>query len=289
MSYTVRFMLTEFSIAGLRRIIMGYRKSGESVGFVPTMGNLHAGHLALVDEARVRSDRVITSIFVNPTQFAPNEDYNDYPRTEAEDAKRLEAHAVDVLFLPSVDAMYGDVSSTTTVSVPYLSSILCGKSRLRHFDGVATAVTKLLNIVQPDIAVFGCKDYQQLTLVRQMVGDLAIPTQIVACDTYREKDGLAMSSRNVYLSEEQRHIAPRLYQELSRAVDMIKQRKAGFDEIGLQIKTNLEREGFELQYAEVRRQGDLHPPGESDTSLIILAAAHLGNTRLIDNIAFELT
>lgn len=282
-------MLTESSIVGLRQIMVEYRKAGQSVGFVPTMGNLHAGHLALVDEARSRSDRVIISIFVNPAQFGLNEDYDGYPRTKKEDAEKLQAHAADVLFLPSVDAMYGDVSSTTTVSVPYLSSILCGESRPGHFDGVATIVTKLLNVVQPDIVVFGRKDYQQLILVRQMVNDLAIPTQIVAHDIYREEDGLAMSSRNVYLSREQRRIAPRLYQELSRAVDIIKQRKAGFDEISSQIKTNLEKEGFKLQYAEIRRQGDLRPPGENDTSLVILAAARLGNTRLIDNIVFELT
>ncbi len=281
-------MLTVSLIDELRRIIVEYRKAGQSVGFVPTMGNLHAGHLALVDEAKSGSDCVIVSIFVNPTQFGPDEDYDGYPRTEEEDAEKLEARAVNVLFLPSVEIMYGDVSSTTTVSVPYLSSILCGESRPGHFDGVATIVTKLLNIVQPDMAVFGQKDYQQLILIRQMVNDLAIPTQIVTRDTYREKDGLAMSSRNIYLSKGHRRIAPRLYQELSRAVDIIKQRKADFDEIGLQIKTNLEQEGFELQYIEVRRQEDLRLPEENDTSLVILGAAYLGSTRLIDNIVFEL-
>lgn len=281
-------MLTVSSIAGLRRVIAEYRKMGQSVGFVPTMGNLHAGHLMLVDKADSLSDRVIASIFVNPTQFGPNEDYEGYPRTEEEDAKKLETHAADVLFLPSVETMYSDVNSTTTVSVPYLSSTLCGESRPGHFDGVATIVTKLLNIVQPDIAVFGGKDYQQLVLIRQMVSELAIPTQIVACDTCREEDGLAMSSRNIYLSREHRRIAPGLYQELCRAVDMIRRRKAGFDEINLQTRANLEQQGFQVQYIEVRRQGDLRPPAAEDKLLIILGAVCLGSTRLIDNIIFEL-
>ena len=294
-------MLTIHSIDEMRRVVAGYRRTGERVGFVPTMGDLHAGHLALVNEAARRARRVVASVFVNPTQFGPGEDFERYPRREREDAEKLAARGVDVLFLPRVEAMYVDAADTTVVTVPALRGVLCGVARPGHFDGVATVVCKLLNIIRPDFAVFGQKDFQQLVLIRQVTRDLALPVEIIGVETYREADGLAMSSRNRYLDERQRAIAPGLYRELKRAVAAAREAARGggldIENINTQTLQNLRAAGFEPEYVEIRRQSDLKPPrmfgnGGDDAlperALVMLAAVKIGQNRLIDNIPFEL-
>ena len=281
-------VLTISSIAQLRRALDGYRHAGERIGLVPTMGNLHEGHLSLVDEAVRHADRVVVSIFVNPTQFGPHEDFARYPRTEQADAEQLAARRADMLFLPTVATMYGELTATTMVTVPALNNILCGIGRPGHFDGVATVVCKLFNLVQPQLAIFGQKDFQQLTIIRRMVKDLCLPVEIIGCQTYRERDGLAMSSRNRYLDAPQRAIAPRLYQALQQAVKAAQSGESSLKNINNQTKENLTLAGFEVEYVEIRRQKDLKMPESDDTALIILAAARLGQARLIDNIAFEL-
>lgn len=272
-------------IAALRAQIAKWRRSGEHIGFVPTMGNLHGGHLKLVDEARSRSDRVVVSIFVNPTQFGPGEDYQGYPRTWAADCEALRDHDADLLFAPEVDALYPDGAGLRTcVAVPALNDILCGASRPGHFTGVATVVTKLLNLVQPDLAVFGLKDYQQLLVIRRLVRDLHLPVEIVGGAIARESDGLAMSSRNAYLSEEERRRAPVLYQTLQA---LAKRLEAGASDFGALVDEGLgelRRAGLEPDYLEIRRAADLGVAAIDDTSLVIPAAVYLGRARLIDNV-----
>lgn len=273
------------SIAALREQVAAWRQAGERIGFVPTMGNLHGGHLTLVDEARARSDRVVTSIFVNPTQFSPGEDYENYPRTLTEDYAALEAHASDVVFTPPVTEIYPDGPVLrTAVSVPELNDILCGASRPGHFVGVATVVTKLLNIVQPDLAVFGLKDYQQLLVIRRLVRDLSLPVEIIGGAVAREPSGLAMSSRNVYLDEAERTRAPALYQTLC---DLAERLAAGANDLaGLEADglARLREAGMTPDYLEIRRASDLARPQSADRELVIPAAAYLGRARLIDNV-----
>ncbi len=280
-------MQTVEELGVLRSLVGAWRASGQRIALVPTMGNLHDGHLSLVEAARAQADRVITTIFVNPTQFGPNEDYARYPRTLSEDQAGLASRDCDLLFVPNVELMYPHgVVTTTTVEVPEVSQDLCGASRPGHFRGVATVVTKLLNMVQPDIALFGEKDYQQLLVIRRLVEDLALPVAVVGFPIVRETDGLAMSSRNRYLSADDRRRAPSLYRVLTLARKAI---KAGVDpehacEEGLK---SLLAAGFEPDYLEVRRAADLRPVGGDDQRLILLAAARLGNTRLIDNLQFD--
>lgn len=280
-------MQTVKTVAALRAAIRACRLAGQTVAFVPTMGNLHAGHLALVARAREQADCVVVSIFVNPAQFGPNEDFARYPRTEAADADQLTAHDTDVLFLPSVQEVYGNHPQPTRVSVPGLSEILCGAGRPGHFDGVATVVARLFNMVQPDVAVFGEKDYQQITLIRRMVAELAIPVQIEAVATQRERDGLAMSSRNQYLTDSERKNAPELHAGMVLAVAEARQKGAPFKKINSDLRHHLISFGFKPEYVEIRRQSDLGLPEAGDTSLVLLVAARLGETRLIDNIPFE--
>ena len=277
-------METVHTIRELRRRVAHWRRAGERVAFVPTMGNLHAGHIRLVEEARTRAPRTVSSIFVNPMQFGPNEDLERYPRTLAADSDKLAAVGLDLLFAPPVEEIYPrGTQASTRVEVPGLSDILCGQYRPGHFVGVATVVTKLFNLVQPDLALFGEKDFQQLLVIKRLVGDLDMPVEVVGVPTVRESDGLAMSSRNQYLDPEQRALAPILYRLIS---DTARRLEAGeVDHAALQQAAleTLEKAGLGPEYFEIRRTEDLQPAGSADRDLVILAAARLGATRLIDN------
>ncbi len=255
-----------------------------SVALVPTMGNLHDGHLALVKAAKQLAQHVVVSIFVNPMQFSPAEDIDCYPRTLLEDAVRLTHEGVDLLFAPSVEAVYpGDMSSHTRVEVPGISDLFCGVSRSGHFVGVATVVCKLLNMVQPDFAVFGRKDYQQLMIIRHMVQDLAIPVAIHGVPTMREADGLAMSSRNGYLTEEQRDKAPVLHTALRETAARLNKGATNYRQLEEYARNRIEQAGLRVDYFSIVDAQDLSaPPAAKD--LVILAAAYLGKTRLIDNL-----
>jgi pantoate--beta-alanine ligase len=283
-------MQTVKTISALRAELAPWRVKGERIAFVPTMGNLHAGHLKLVEIAKKQAKRVVVSIFVNPLQFGQNEDFLSYPRTFDEDSRILSKNSVDILFAPELEEIYPESQATLTrVEVPGLSDILCGASRPGHFRGVAMVVNKLFNIVQPDLAVFGEKDYQQLLIIRRMVKDLAMPIEIVSVPTVRELDGLAMSSRNGYLSAEERRQAPQLYQALCAVRYQLMKGKgcdfAAAEEVGLVWLRNA---GLRPDYLSVRRAQDLGPAGADDRDVVVLAAAWLGNTRLIDNLPVTL-
>jgi pantoate--beta-alanine ligase len=268
----------------LRNLISQWRMAGERVALVPTMGNLHAGHGDLVTHATQLADRVIVSIFVNPLQFGPNEDFAAYPRTPEDDRRLLESLDADLLFTPSVDEMYPQgQSNTARVVVPQIDNILCGAFRPGHFTGVATIVTKLLNLVQPDVALFGEKDYQQLQIIKRAVTDLCMPMQIVGVATRREADGLAMSSRNRYLSADDRRVAPRIFQELERARRDIESGGADLDAMETRGFAALQEAGFRPDYFSVRDAATLSAPGE-DRELVVLTAARIGRARLIDNV-----
>ncbi len=267
--------------------IKHWKLAGLTVALVPTMGNLHKGHLKLISEAKLKADKVVVSIFINPTQFGVNEDFDNYPRTEEQDTALLITQKVDVLFLPAVSEIYYP-DTQTTISVSQLSKLHCGLFRAGHFEGVATVVCKLFNIVQPNVAFFGEKDYQQLMLIRIMVRDLNIPVKIYSVETVREQDGLAMSSRNHYLTTEQRQIAPKLYQALSEAKDMIEKNLLDFQQIEQQQRSALQKFGFNLDYFSICRSDNLLPAKSGDTELIILTAARLDALRLIDNIRFKI-
>ncbi|SFD24180.1 pantoate--beta-alanine ligase [Thiohalospira halophila DSM 15071] len=281
-------MHTDREIRGIRTAVAGWRGRGEYIGLVPTMGNLHDGHLRLVEAARRTADRVVVSLFVNPLQFAPGEDYERYPRSFEADAARLAEAGVDLLFAPDVATLYPDGGSRppTRVEVPGLSDILCGAGRPGHFTGVATVVTKLFNIVAPDAAWFGEKDYQQLLVIRRLVADLCLPVEVFGVPTVRESDGLALSSRNGYLTPEQRAAAPALYQALTAARDAVLagEEPGNADTAGW---NRLQEAGFEPEYFTIRRAADLDEPGPEDRDLVALAAARLGEARLIDNVRFE--
>lgn len=277
-------MITINDIDELRARINAWRRGG-TVAFVPTMGNLHAGHLSLVKAARGLADRVVVSIFVNPMQFGEGEDFDSYPRTLESDSRMLEAEGTDLLFAPPVEAMYPRAQSEQTrVEVPGISELLCGASRPGHFVGVATVVCKLFNMVQSDVAVFGKKDYQQLMVIRRMVEDLAMPVRIEGIETMREADGLAMSSRNGYLNEQERAVAPVLYRVLTDLA--AKLRNGDDDYAGLQAAaaSELDAHGLRTDYMAVRRAVDLLEPDAGERELVVLAAAYLGKARLIDNI-----
>lgn len=272
------------SSAEVRDVVRSWRARSERVAFVPTMGNLHSGHLALVDAAHEKADHVVVSIFVNPTQFGPSEDFARYPRTEIEDEMKLGKQDVDLLFLPSVEEMYpGGTGETTFVEVPELSDQLCGAHRPGHFRGVATVVARLFNIVQPDVALFGEKDFQQLLVIRRMARDLAFPVEIFGVPTSRADDGLALSSRNQYLSAEERELAPRLRVTLEETAKKIRAGVRDIASLERDAMQSLERLGFQPEYVAVRRAVDLEPPAAGE-DLVILVAARLGSTRLIDNL-----
>lgn len=278
-------MQTVSSVEALRSQVRQWRQAGFSIAFVPTMGNLHDGHIQLVTQAKQQADKVVVSIFVNPTQFGPNEDFASYPRTEQQDQQRLVACDTDLLFLPSVETLYPS-GSQTQISVTGLSSLHCGAHRPGHFDGVALIVCKLLNIVQPDLLLLGEKDFQQLAVIRTMVADLNMPVSIQGVATVRESDGLAMSSRNGYLSEQQRQIAPQLYQALMSAREAIMAGNADLQAVSEQQIQALQQAGFSVDYFNICRSNNLAPAGDDDQDLVILVAARLGKTRLIDNVYF---
>lgn len=272
------------TIPNLREIVRVWRTEGLSVAFVPTMGNLHDGHIRLVEEAKRQGDRVVVSVFVNPTQFGPSEDFAAYPRTPEQDAEKLRAAGTDLLFLPGTAELYPqEAAAMTFVEVPGLSSDLCGQFRPGHFRGVATVVCKLLNQVQPDVALFGEKDYQQLTIIRRMVADLDLPVRIQGVPTVREPNGLAMSSRNAYLSDEEKSRAALLFACLREAAEEIRRGGRDFERIEREKSETLSAHGFQPDYFAIRRQEDIGPPGEGDVRLVILVAARLGRARLIDN------
>lgn len=274
------------AISELRDAVGAWRALGQSVALVPTMGNLHAGHLALVNEAKNKADRVVVSIFVNPTQFGVGEDFETYPRTEREDQEKLNAAGADLLFQPAVSEIYAP-DAKTVVSVSGLSEQYCGAFRPGHFDGVATVVCKLFNIAQPDVALFGLKDFQQLTVIRTMVRDLNIPVEIIGVDTVREASGLAMSSRNGYLTVEEKAVASKLYQTLCDARNAVLAGHLSYQEIESRALLFLQESGFQPDYFTVCRASDLKKADVDDKELVLLAAARLGKTRLIDNIYFS--
>ncbi|MEJ2393621.1 MAG: pantoate--beta-alanine ligase [Candidatus Thiodiazotropha sp.] len=278
-------MLTQTTLSELRESIARWRTGGQRIAFVPTMGNLHAGHLDLMAEARRRADRVVASIFVNPMQFGAGEDFDAYPRTLEADKSKLTEAGVDLLFAPTASIIYPKgAEQQTRVEVPGVSDILCGASRPGHFVGVATVVCKLFNMVQPDLAVFGEKDFQQLMVIRRMVADLAIPIEIVGKSTVRESDGLAMSSRNGYLSAEERAKAPQLYRTLQATAAALQDGNRDYNELEAKAEKALQDAGFRPDYYAIRRAEDLEMPQETEENLVILAAAYLGTTRLIDNL-----
>jgi len=259
-----------------------HQQSRQSIALVPTMGNLHAGHLKLVSEAQTVADKVVVSLFVNPTQFGEGEDFDDYPRTWEADKNKLIKLGTDGVFSPEISEIYGK-KTTTMVSVPGLSERLCGLHRPGHFDGVATIVSKLFNIVQPDFAVFGEKDFQQLTIIRQMVEDLNFPIKIISVATEREPDGLALSSRNGFLTPQQRQLAPRLYQTLCQAKAQILQDQP-LKQVESDCQNYLQSLGFEVDYFSICQPDTLESASDNDQHLVILVAAKLGKPRLIDNL-----
>jgi pantoate--beta-alanine ligase len=276
-------------LPALRKAVERWKRDGYTIAFVPTMGNLHGGHLSLLGRAREIADRTVVSIFVNPIQFGKGEDYERYPSTLAGDSRKLEASGLDLLFAPDLAQLYpGGIDTDTRITVPELSTILCGRFRPGHFSGVATVVAKLLINAQPDVALFGEKDYQQLLVVRRMVEDLRIPVEIVGMPIVREPDGLAMSSRNTYLSPRERARAPLIYQTLLAAADRLRRGPANFAAIEAGGMRALENGGLRPEYFSVRRAADLGEPLPGDTRLSILAAAWLGSTRLIDNVKVRL-
>lgn len=282
-------MNTVFSVEDLRAVIAGWRREGLTVAFVPTMGNLHDGHISLLKEARTRADRTVVSIFVNPIQFGRGEDYARYPSTLEADQQKLSAAGLDLLFAPNLDQLYpGGIEEDTRVTVPGLSTILCGQYRPGHFSGVATVVTKLFINVQPDVALFGEKDYQQVLVIKRMVHDLLMPVDVVGLPIVREPDGLAMSSRNGYLSAEERGRAPLIYKSLQRAADKLRAQAASLIAIETAGMAELAAAGFRPEYFSIRRAADLEPPRAGDTSLQLLVAAWLGSARLIDNVRVEM-
>ena len=279
-------MITHTTVDALRAQVADWRRQGLRIGFVPTMGNLHAGHFALVKLAREQCDKVVASIFVNPTQFGPNEDYAHYPRTPDRDVEGLRAAGCDALLLPSVDEMYPfGTMGCVQMHVPGITDILCGAHRPGHFNGVAQVVARLFNMVQPDVAVFGRKDYQQLQVIRYMTTEMSFPVKIVPAPTLREADGLAMSSRNQYLAQDERHTATFIHRTLQRMRE-----QAGYGlpiaNIEDEARQQLEMAGFVVDYAEIRRADLSRARAPDEPSLLALIAARLGRTRLIDNLEF---
>ncbi|MDB6051955.1 MAG: pantoate--beta-alanine ligase [Pseudomonas sp.] len=278
-------MNTVKTIRELRAAVARARSDGKRIGLVPTMGNLHSGHAALVLKAAQRTDFVVATIFVNPLQFGPNEDLATYPRTLPADQEALLQAGCHLLFTPSVDEMYPHgMDHQTRVSVPHLSEGLCGGSRPGHFDGVATVVSKLFNMVQPDLAMFGQKDFQQLAVIRALVRDLNMPIQIIGEPTVRAADGLALSSRNIYLSQEQRAAAPALYRAIKLIADGIQRGEQDVQALRAEGLKLIEAAHFRLDYLEVRNATTLLPTTATDPDLVIMAAAYQGTTRLIDNL-----
>lgn len=282
-------MQTLTTVDALRRTLKKARKAGKTIGFVPTMGNLHEGHLQLLRRARQLTDYVVVSIFVNPLQFGAGEDLDAYPRTMSADKEKLFAEGANVLFAPGAEDMYPEsMGPQTLIQVPRITETLCGAARPGHFIGVATVVNKLHNMVQPDVAVFGEKDFQQLMVIRKMTSDLCMPVDIVGVATVREIDGLAMSSRNNYLSAEERSVAPRLHRILQDYRDAIANGFDNYQHLEKHAMEDLVLEGFEPDYVSIRDAETLEQITPDTEAIVILAAARLGKTRLIDNVTHTL-
>jgi pantoate--beta-alanine ligase len=265
--------------------LVEWRHEGEQVAIVPTMGNLHPGHVSLVEIAREHAERVVVTVFVNPTQFGKGEDYEEYPRSIERDIRRLKTVRADLLFAPDVATVYPfGLDLATTVSVPGLTENFCGSFRPGHFDGVTTVVARLFALVQPNAAIFGQKDFQQQLIIRRMVEDLSLPVEIITAPTVREEDGLGMSSRNAYLNDEERRNAPTLFQALRAIGEGLQSGKRNFEELEAAASNELSDAGFKVDYVAIRRALDLSVPDRDCDDLVVLAAARLGKTRLIDNI-----
>lgn len=276
-------------ISALREMRRNWQSQAKVIAFVPTMGNLHDGHLNLVREARKVADVVVVSIFVNPLQFGPDEDLDAYPKTVQQDINALTALGVDALFTPNAKAIYArGLEQQTFVEVPGLSYMICGASRPGHFRGVATIVCKLFNMVQPNHVFFGEKDFQQLQVIRAMITDLSMNLQIHGVPTTRESDGLAMSSRNHYLTRQERKLAPTLYVFLNKMADEIAQGRRDFSRLSAEYTSRLDELGFHSDYIEIRSSATLLQPGHEDHKVVIMAAAFLGKTRLIDNLQVDI-
>lgn len=277
------------TIDSVRSRVDAWHRDGEKVAFVPTMGNLHRGHMRLVERARELADRVVVSIFVNPLQFGEGEDLDAYPHTPEADAAKLQGAGVELLFRPAEEEIYPrGREGITFVEVPGVSEGLCGESRPGHFRGVATVVCKLFNIVQPDVACFGEKDYQQLVVLRRMTEDLNLPLKVVGVPTVREDDGLALSSRNAYLSNDERQRAPVLYRTLTSLAGRLRDGSFDYPALEQAGRELLQQGGLQPDYLAIRRSEDLQPPRRGERNLVLLAAAHLGRARLIDNVLIKL-
>jgi pantoate--beta-alanine ligase len=280
-------MTTVTTIAEVRAHVARWHEAHERVVFVPTMGNLHAGHMSLLAAARKHGKRFVASIFVNPMQFGPNEDFAHYPRTPTQDAKMLNEAGCDLMFSPDVGEIYPNgANNATRIEVPGISNILCGEFRPGHFEGVATIVAKLFHIVDPDVAIFGEKDFQQLTVIRRMVADLCLRVEVVGAPTVRESDGLAMSSRNQYLDEQQRRLAPSIYRQLQQAVEALKSGVRDFARIEGTGRAALDGAGFRTDYFSVRDARTLAPASPDTRHFVVLTAVRLGKARLIDNLQY---
>lgn len=276
-------------VDSIREALSVARGQGKRIGFVPTMGNLHNAHLALVETAQAKADIVVCSIFVNRLQFGLNEDWDKYPRTLARDSEKLRSVNCDFLFCPEEQEIYPNGMDTQTrVIVPSMADVLCGASRPGHFEGVTTVVSKLFNIVQPDIAVFGVKDFQQLAIIRRMVEDLCIPVEVVAGDIVREEDGLAMSSRNGFITEDERPRANQLHTSLLWVCNSIRDGKRNFHELEAQAKAQIESAGFRPDYVSICNSKTLAPAADDDDEITVLGAMYTLGARLIDNISVQL-
>jgi pantoate--beta-alanine ligase len=277
-------METVSTVAAVRERVRRWHRERKRIAFVPTMGNLHAGHLSLFQAARKQGERFVASLFVNPMQFGPNEDFAHYPRTPREDERMLASAGCDLIFVPDVAEIYPrGLEHSARIDLPELSTILEGEFRPGHFQGVATVVAKLFNIVEPDLAVFGQKDYQQLAVIRRMVADLCMPVEIIGAPTVREADGLAMSSRNQYLTPAERAIAPRLFQALEHAAARLVAGESDFAHIETDSIEALRSAGFHPEYFCVRER-DLTAGRPDSRELVVVVAARLGRARLIDNL-----
>ena len=278
-------MQTVTTVEAVRAQVRSWRAAGARVAFVPTMGNLHAGHMSLLAAARFRAERVVASVFVNPLQFGPAEDFQSYPRTLGEDEQLLSEAHCDLLFAPPVEEIYPDgAAQLTVVTVRNLSGILCGQFRPGHFDGVATVVAKLFGIVAPDVAVFGEKDYQQFVIIRRMTRDLALPVEVVGAPTVRAADGLALSSRNRYLNPDERARAPAIHQALQQSIEQLAAGSRDYASLESAGWQKLAVAGLRPDYYAVRDAMDLQAPRANSRELVVLTAARVGRARLIDNL-----
>ena len=278
-------MLTVSETSELREQLNEWRAAGDHIALIPTMGNLHAGHLSLIELAREHAEKMVVSIFINPTQFGEHDDYDDYPQTLDRDKRRLIRSGVDILFVPSVSTLYPfGVDNSTSVTVPVLSDAFCGEFRPGHFDGVASVVTRLFGLVQPDVAVFGQKDYQQQLIIRRMTEDLGFPIRIVTGETVREDDGLALSSRNQYLTKDERATAPVIYKVLNDIGESLQSGKRNYVQLQEEATKELAAAGLAPDYVSICRAENLAKPDRDCDELVVFVAATLGKARLIDNI-----